>query len=112
MAELFLQGSNNFLPVVDAEGILIGMVALQDLKPHLQAGSEYQGVIAADVMRLPPGCVTPDQRLSEALPVLVSSELRNVPVVDSLQHRKLIGRVARAEVIDAMSELLTAIHVR
>ena len=112
MAEIFLKGSNNFLLVVDAEGILIGMVALQDLKMHLQEGSEYQGIIAADVMRLPPRCVTPDQRLSEALPVLVSSELRNVPVVDSLQHRKLIGRVARSEVIDAMAELLTAVHVR
>ncbi|MBI1840648.1 MAG: chloride channel protein [Verrucomicrobia bacterium] len=112
MAEQFLRGSNNFLPVVDAEGILVGLVALQDLKAHLQGGAEYLGVIAGDVMRPPPACVTPDQRLSEALPVLVSSELRNVPVVDSLQHRKLIGRVVRVEVIDAMAEMLTSVHIR
>ncbi len=112
MADRFLVGANNFLPVVDAEGILIGMVALQDLKEHLQGAAHYQGIIASDVMRPPPPCVTPDQRLSDVLGILVSSELRNVPVVDSLKHQKLIGRVVRAEVIDAMSEMLTSAQIR
>src|ERR1044071_10111789 len=40
LADRFLTSANNFLPVVDAKGQLVGIVALQDLKEYLGAGSE------------------------------------------------------------------------
>ena len=107
IAGRFLSGSNNFLPVIDPDGILIGVVALQDLKEYLQPGTELHGVIASDVMRPPPAALTPDLKLADALPVLVASELRNVPVVASKTHRRLIGRVARTEVLGMITEALT-----
>lgn len=109
IADRFLGGANNFLPVVDKEGILVGVVALQDLKGYLHGEIQLDGIIAMDVMRPPPACLTPDTRLADALPVLLSSELRNVPVVASHQRRKLIGRVVRAEVIGAVSDALTRV---
>ncbi len=60
------------------------MVALQDLKEHLNARQEFSAVIAYDVMRPPPKCVMPNQRLIEALPVVLESEQRNIPVVIQL----------------------------
>jgi CIC family chloride channel protein len=112
IADRFLTGPNNFLPVLDGEQRLVGVVALQDLKDSLHEGALLNGIIASDLMRPVPQCLTPDLKLAEALPILIASELRNVPVVDSNHGRRLIGRVARAEVIGVMTEELTATRLK
>jgi CIC family chloride channel protein len=108
IGERFLTSSNNFLPVVDAKGQLIGLVALHDLKEYLNAGSELSAVIAYDVMRPPATCVTPNQRLLDVLPVVLASEQRNIPVVTSLKENRLIGSIARSEVLTLFSEAIAA----
>jgi CIC family chloride channel protein len=108
IAERFLSSPNNFLPVVDAKEQFMGVVALQDLKEYLNAGVELRAVIAYDVMRPPPPCVTPNQRLLEILPVILSSEQRNIPVVSTLKDNRLIGSVARSEVLNLFSEAIAA----
>jgi len=108
IAERFLTSSNNFLPIVDAKQQLIGLVALQDLKEYLNAGEELSAVIAYDVMRPPATCVTPNQRLLDVLPVVLASEQRNIPVVNSLKENRLIGSIARSEVLNMFSEAIAA----
>src|SRR5437867_1799819 len=107
IADRFLTSSNNFLPVVDDKNSLVGLVALQDLKEYLNAGQELSGVIAYDVMRPPPTCLTPNQKLLDALPVLMASELRNIPVVSTQKDLKLVGTVARAEALGLLSEAIS-----
>ncbi len=106
IADRFLTNSNNFLPVVDAQQRLLGMVALQDLKEFLNANQNLGAVIAYDVMRPPPKCLTPGQRLLEALPTVLESELRNVPVVNNPSENRLVGAVVRAEVLAIFSEAI------
>jgi CIC family chloride channel protein len=108
IADRFLTSSNNFLPVVDARNQLAGLVALHDLKEYLGAGDELRGVIAYDIMRPPPACVTPNQPLLEILPVVLASEQRNIPVVNSLKENRLVGALARAEVLAIFSEVIAA----
>jgi CBS domain-containing protein len=64
------------------------------------------GVIAFDVMRPPPPCLTPNQKLLDALPVLLASEQRNVPVVNTPKERRLVGAVVRAEALGVLSEAI------
>jgi CIC family chloride channel protein len=108
IAGRFLTNSNNFLPVVDARQRLLGVVALQDLKEFLNSAQDLDAVIAYDVMRPPPKCLTPGQRLLEALPAVLESELRNVPVVNNPAENKLVGAVDRAEVLAIFSEAIAA----
>lgn len=108
LAQRFLTNPNNFLPVVDLTDRLVGVVALQDLKAHLHAGDELRAVIALDVMRPVPPCLTPFQKLHSALPTLLASELRNVPVVNNLTELRLIGSVARNEALGLVSEAIAA----
>jgi H+/Cl- antiporter ClcA/predicted transcriptional regulator len=108
MANRFLVSANNFLPVVDGKGRLMGLVALQDLKEYLGSEEEVLGVIAYDVMRPPPPCVTPNQRLLEVLPVVLASEQRNIPVVSTLKENRLVGALRRAEVLGIFSEVISA----
>jgi chloride channel protein, CIC family len=108
IADRFLTSANNFLPVVDGKGRLVGLVALQDLKEYLGSGEQVLGVIAYDIMRPPPQCVTPNQRLLEVLPVVLASEQRNIPVVNTLKENRLVGALGRAEVLGVFSEVIAA----
>lgn len=108
IADRFLKSPNNFLPVVDGENRLIGVVALHDLKEQLGSGNEFSPVIAYDVMRPPPKCLTPGVPLLEALPVVLQSELRNIPVVNTFTENRLVGSLARAEVLAMFSEAIAA----
>lgn len=106
VAQRFLSGINNYIPVVDSERRLVGLIALHDLKEHLTDGDDLKGVIALDVMRPPPAVVMPGQRLLEALPTIVASDLRNVPVVNSRKEMRLIGAIIRAEALGVVSEAI------
>ena len=106
LVDRFLTSSNNFLPVVDRDQRLLGVVALQDMKEFLNIGLELTSVIAYDVMRPPPPCLTPNERLLDALPVLLASEQRNVPVVNNLQDFRLVGSVGRADALGLLSEAI------
>jgi CBS-domain-containing membrane protein len=108
IAERFLGSQNNFIPVVDAQFRLVGVVALQDLKEYLGAGQELNAIIAGDVMRAVPPCLRPGQKLLDALPVLLASEQRNVAVINTLEEKRLIGSVPRAEALAALSEAIAA----
>jgi len=104
----FISSTYNFLPVVDEGGRLLGVVALQDMKEYLNAGEELSAVIALDVMRPAAVCLTPDLKLMEALPQVLASEQRNIPVVNTLQERRLVGALPRAEALDMLSEAIDA----
>ncbi len=106
IASRFLKSPNNFLPVVDADQRLLGVVALQDLKEYLGDDQGVIPVIAYDVMRPAPACLTPNMSLLEALPVILGSELRNVPVVANHKENRLVGSLARTEVLALFSEAI------
>jgi chloride channel protein, CIC family len=108
LADRFLTSANNFLPVIDAKQRMVGVVALQDLKEYLGVEEHSLAVIAYDVMRPPPPCVTPNQRLLDILPVVLSSELRNIPVVNTFTDNCLVGALARSEVLAIFSEAIAA----
>jgi CIC family chloride channel protein len=106
VGDRFLTTSINFLPVVDGEQRFVGLIALQDLKQYLNSGHDLSGVIAFDVMRPPPECVTPDQRLLDVLPVVLASEQRRIPVVSSIEENRMVGSLVRAEILNLFSEAI------
>lgn len=106
IADRFLASSNNFVPIVDARKQLIGVVALHDLKEFLHDNRDLAGVIALDLMRPPPKCLTPGQRLLDALPLVLESELRNIPVVNTLAENRLVGSLSRAQMLAIFSEAI------
>jgi CIC family chloride channel protein len=106
ISDRFLTTTNNNLPVVDATGRLLGLVALQDMKEYLNAGLEFHGVIAYDILRPSPPVLKPGQPLQEALPVILASELRNIPVVSDFREMRLIGALSRSEALGLLSEAI------
>lgn len=108
LAKRFLTSANNFVPVVDENRRLVGMVALHDLKEHLGAGAELSAVIAMDVMRPVPPCVTPNQPLVDVFNLAILSQQQNIPVVNTLADKRLVGALSRAQVLGLFSETIAA----
>ncbi|HTB84762.1 MAG TPA: ClcB-like voltage-gated chloride channel protein [Candidatus Sulfotelmatobacter sp.] len=106
IADRFLSSTNNFVPIVDNQQRLIGVVALHDLKEYLHDNENLAGVIALDLMRPPPRCLTPGQRLLDALPLVLESELRNIPVVNTPSEKRLVGSLSRAQMLAIFSEAI------
>jgi hypothetical protein len=50
----------------------------------------------------------PQQKLTDVLPLLLTSEVRHVPVINNLSEYKLVGAIVRAEALALLSEAITA----
>ena len=111
IAAQFLKHTFNYLPVINKKEHLVGLVALHDVKAHLTAKDELRSVIASDVMIPVPQVLTPNQMVLDALPQLLKSEQRNIPVVNDLRERKLVGSVSKAEALGLLSETI-AVHTK
>jgi CIC family chloride channel protein len=110
IADRFLRTPVNFLPVTNKDGRLLGIIALQDLKEYLNAAQAdaLRIFIASDLMRPPPRCLMPGQRLRDVLPALLGSDARRIPVVNNLTEFKLIGALHRNEALAIVSEAISA----
>ena len=106
ISEIFLHSPRNYLPVLSIDKRLVGVISLQDLKAHLNAGDELRAVIALDLMRPPETFMTPNRRLMEALPEIMGSEMEMIPVVNSKREMRLVGSVSRSETLGLMSEVI------
>jgi CBS-domain-containing membrane protein len=81
------------LPVVDAEGMVVGVVSETDLLTRRAAA----GRTAADLMTRPAVTTDPDELVSTVARLMSRRKLRRVPVVDRQGH--LVGIVCRSDVL-------------
>lgn len=89
------------LPVVDAQNQLLGVVSLEETHLALQEPALKSLALAEDLMRTGIQPLTPDDTLDRALELFVEEDLLALPVVDDLNHRKVIGMARRHEIAGA-----------
>jgi CBS-domain-containing membrane protein len=85
------------LPVVDAEGTVVGVVSETDLLTKRAAA----GRTAADLMTRPAVTTSPDELVSRVARLMSRRKLRRVPVVDARGH--VVGIVCRSDVLGVFS---------
>jgi len=93
--------SNTFkhLYVVDANRRFLGAIALQDLKPFLHETDLPQVVIALDLMHDDIPVLTSEGPLKESLEVFASHDGERLPVIDNPNDRRLVGSLAKTDVL-------------
>ncbi len=87
------------LPVVDADGLLVGMLTLQDIfqvDAGQRATTTVGGVCSRDLM-----LAFPEESLHDALLRMGRADVGRLPVVDRNFNRRLLGMLRRADVIRA-----------
>ena len=102
------------LPVVDTDGVLVGIVSEGDLilkedpelgggghlfesRRHAKDRSKAAGKSAYELMSTPVISVAPDASLGEAARKMHRAEVKRLPVVDA--HGHLVGIVSRADLL-------------
>ena len=106
ISDIFLKSPRNYLPVLSKDKRLVGIISLQDVKAHLNAGEELRAVIALDLMRPVETMLTPNARLMDALPTIMGSEMEMIPVVNSEREMRLVGSVSRGKTLGLLSEAI------
>ena len=94
-------------PVVDGEGVVVGVVSESDLLARQASArarrkqADPARLTAADLMSWPPATIGPDETVRHAARLMYSRKLRRLPVVD---HRgRLLGIVTRADLLSAFN---------
>lgn len=102
---LFRQHKIKAMPVVDAQGELVGIVTPADFlrSPGFDAAAALTpgGLQVGQIMTRSVRVVSADRHLAELIPVFASSGHHHLPVIDA-QHRPL-GMVTQSDVVAALS---------
>jgi CBS domain-containing protein len=121
VASLMLERRISGVPVVDAEGRVLGVVSEGDLirRPEIdtdRAGRGWLSIFVSDeerardfvkshgrrareVMTQPAVCVAPETPLDEAVRVMERHHIKRLPVID---EGKLVGLMTRADLVRAL----------
>jgi CBS domain-containing protein len=94
-----LAGEFNGVPVVDDNGAVIGIVTALDILRAIQGGKKLNTMLARDIMTPNPSVVKKDTPIEEIIRILVEKEIVLVPVVEDNNNNKLIGVVARLDIL-------------
>jgi CBS domain-containing protein len=128
-AELMIHHHISGLPVIDAEGRVVGIVSEPDLlRPRkadgdaqsqrwLEAmlkhevppeGDEFAGRKVGDVMTPDPATIAPNASLDQACHAIQKLGVKRLPVVD---NGKLVGVIARSDLVRALARALKSTQI-
>ena len=94
-----IAGEFNGVPVVDDNGAVVGIVTAIDILKAIQGGKKLNAMLARDIMTPNPSTIKRDTPLEEIIRILVEKEIVLVPVVEDDNNNKLIGVVARLDIL-------------
>jgi CIC family chloride channel protein len=100
LIKLFQKTGHHGFPVLDREGLLIGVVTQTDVERHLGAGSAKKELTVLDIATRSPFVAFPDQTLDRVLRT-APEEYGRIPVVSQDDRRRLLGVLRRHDIIKA-----------
>ncbi len=89
------------VPVVDREGLLVGVVSLSDVTRAMRKRGSLERLRVIDIATKNPITVYPDDYVWKALKLMSIHDIGRIPVVSRENPRKLVGIVRRQDVIKA-----------
>lgn len=101
---LLLKHQISGMPVVDAEGHLVGILSEKDCLKTL-VDAKYHDLPTAsvkDLMSDTPQVVSPDTDILQVAEIFLNNRFRRLPVVDD---GELVGQISRRDVLRSMEHL-------
>jgi len=101
-----VEGDSFYFPVVDSDGLLTGIISLQDIRSVLFE-EDLKGILKVKYMVSHHVIVlTPNDNLNTAIEKFSIKDLGEIPVVDIYDSRKVVGMLKRGDVITAYNKEL------
>ncbi|HEU4641717.1 MAG TPA: CBS domain-containing protein [Gemmatimonadaceae bacterium] len=109
-ARAMVRGGIGALPVVEADGTLVGMLSERELMRHMLSNTAFLGATGhrpessteqgrrtvRDVMTRQVLCVSPDEVLAEVASLMANKDVDRVPVV---REGRLVGFLTRGDIV-------------
>ena len=101
LLQIFSIGKGFYFPVIDATGKMTGIVSLQDVKNILHRDEKERiaykvgGICNRNIIML-----TPDDSLFAAMQLFDIKGIEEIPVVESLDERWVVGMLKRRDALD------------
>jgi CBS domain-containing protein len=89
---IFLQRDIGSLPVIEADGTVVGIISKTDLMSPSKVNQRVLDVLTRDVVTVPDNCP-----IAKVIRMLQSKRIRCIPVVD--REKKLLGIVSRKDIL-------------
>ncbi len=99
--------SHQGFPVLDADGLLVGVVTRRDLLSGTDIHPDGRRSVH-DVVRRAPAVVYADNTLRDAADLMVNEGVGRLPVVDRTAPRRIIGILSRSDLLAAHAPRLAA----
>lgn len=107
LLQIFSIGRGFYFPVIDASGKMTGIVSLQDVKNILHRDEKERiaykvgGICNRNIIML-----TPDDSLFAAMELFDIKGIDEIPVVESLEERWVVGMLKRRDALDLYNRVV------
>ncbi len=105
--QLLPETRQNYFPVTDGSGRLVGIFSTDDVRSYLYDEAIWQLALARDIMTTHLVTVAPDDDLNTALRRFTELNLDELPVLATKDSGKLLGMLRRKDVIAVYNRRLT-----
>jgi CIC family chloride channel protein len=106
LVERFAHGTATYYPIVDAQGLMTGILSMKDMRTLLTEPSVADLVVAKDIATPNVITVTPSDSLAAAMEKFAHKGIPFLPVVDDADRRRLVGRLHRRDVLAAYNQAI------
>ncbi|UCD34545.1 MAG: chloride channel protein [Nitrospiraceae bacterium] len=100
------EGDDFYFPAVDDDGLLTGIISLQDIRSVLFEEDLKKLVKVKFIASRNVIVVTPNDNLNSAIEKFALKDLGEIPVVDMFNRRRVVGMLKRGDVITAYNREL------
>ena len=101
-----LSSKYSSFPVVDAEGLLSGIITFQDFKEIIMEEGLEDLIIVKDICTSKVITIRKDENLDRALEKIGFKNIEQLPVVDNENPRKIVGILSRRDIFAAYNKAL------
>jgi CIC family chloride channel protein len=97
------QSQRNIFPVADNNGLLLGVVLLDDVRKLMFDTDKYEKILVKDLMSIPPDRIIIDEPMEKVMEKFEATGAWNLPVVDDGNY---VGFVSKSKIFSAYRNVL------
>ncbi len=103
VVDIIATSNRNLFPVIDAEGMLVGVVLLDDIRNIMFRPDLYKKMHVTRFMSMPPARIEINQPMEEVMRIFDKTNAWNLPVVE---NGKYIGFVSKSKIFNSYRRVL------
>ena len=103
VVDIIATSNRNLFPVIDAEGMLVGVVLLDDIRNIMFRPDLYKKMHVTRFMSMPPARIEITQPMEEVMRIFDKTNAWNLPVVE---NGKYIGFVSKSKIFNSYRRVL------